>query len=68
MLIYIRVLVMSEDIESLMLSTRILNCLRSVGINTIKQLEGCSDKDLLKIVSFGKKSLLEVKAKIVELG
>ena len=51
-------------IEELNLSVRTYNCLKRKGINTVEQLMGMSDDDLLRIRSFGAGCLKEVREKI----
>ena len=51
-------------IEELNFSTRTYNCLKREGIDTVDQLEPLSDEDLMRIRSFGKKCLDEIRAKI----
>jgi len=55
-------------IESLELTVRSNNCLESNHIATVGQLVKKTDADLLKIRSFGKTSLREVKRKLADLG
>ncbi|TYB92338.1 MAG: DNA-directed RNA polymerase subunit alpha [Kosmotoga sp.] len=58
--------VLSKRIEELQLSVRSLNCLKRDRINTIGDLVGRSESDLLKIRNFGEKSLEEIKKKLKE--
>lgn len=51
-------------IEELKLSARTYNCLKRKKINTVEQLMGMSDDDLMKIRSFGAGCLKEVREKI----
>lgn len=55
-------------IEELDFSQRTFNCLRRAGILTLKHLAIASESDLTAIRGFGKKSLLEVRDKLVEHG
>lgn len=57
-----------SDIEELQLSTRSYYALTRLGIKTIEQLIGYTDQDLLKMWSFGTKSLEEVKSKLQKYG
>ncbi|PRX26231.1 DNA-directed RNA polymerase subunit alpha [Orenia metallireducens] len=59
---------METTIEELDLSVRSSNCLKRAGINTVEELANTSEEDLMKVRNLGKKSLLEIKAKIAELG
>jgi DNA-directed RNA polymerase alpha subunit len=47
-------------IKDLALSARIGHCLHNEGIETVGQLSGKSDGDLLRIPNFGRKSLFEL--------
>jgi len=53
-----------NDIATLELSRRTLNCLRDAGINKIYQLVAKSEDELLKLKNFGNKSLAEIKEKL----
>ncbi len=55
-------------IEELDLSVRSFNCLKRAGINTVGELTAKSDEDMMKVRNLGKKSLEEVKEKLVTLG
>ncbi len=55
-------------IEELDLSVRSFNCLKRAGINTVGELTAKSDDDMMKVRNLGKKSLEEVKEKLVTLG
>jgi DNA-directed RNA polymerase subunit alpha len=55
-------------IQELELSVRVSNCLESVKVETVGQLASMTDADLLKIRSFGKTSLREVKRKLADIG
>jgi len=59
---------LSTPIQELELSVRASNCLESVKVETVGQLVQMSDADLLKIRSFGKTSLREVKRKLADIG
>src|ERR1035438_8343385 len=50
------------------LSVRANNCLESAKIATVRDLVKKTDSDLLKVRSFGKTSLREVKRKLADLG
>ncbi len=50
------------------LSVRAANCLESANINTVGDLVSRGESDLLKVRSFGKTSLREVKRKLTEMG
>ncbi len=55
-------------IQDLDLSVRALNCLESANITTVAQLVQHTESDLLKVRSFGKTSLREVKRRLAEHG
>ncbi len=55
-------------IQELELSVRASNCLESVKVETVGQLVEMTDADLLKIRSFGKTSLREIKRKLADIG
>jgi len=59
---------LAMPIESLELTVRSNNCLESNHIETVGRLAQMTDVDLLKIRSFGKTSLREVKRKLADLG
>jgi len=55
-------------IAELELSVRANNCLESAKIETVGQLVNMNEPDLLKIRSFGKTSLREIKRKLADIG
>jgi DNA-directed RNA polymerase subunit alpha len=55
-------------VEELELSVRALNCLKANDITRIGQLLGKREDELLSLRNFGKKSLDEIKEKLVERG
>ena len=55
-------------VQELDLSVRANNCLESAKIGTVRELVKKNDADLLKVRSFGKTSLREVKRKLADLG
>ena len=59
---------LNQTVDSLDLSVRASNCLASQNIKTIRQLVTMPEDDLLKVRSFGKTSLREVKRKLADLG
>lgn len=59
---------LSIPIQELELSVRAGNCLDSVKIETVGQLVKYTEADLLKIRSFGKTSLREIKRKLEDIG
>jgi DNA-directed RNA polymerase subunit alpha len=56
------------SVQELDLSVRANNCLESAKINNVRELVKKTDSDLLKVRSFGKTSLREVKRKLADLG
>jgi len=59
---------LNMTIQELDLSVRANNCLESAKINTVRDLVKKTDQDLLKVRSFGKTSLREVKRRLADLG
>ncbi len=59
---------LSTPIQELELSVRASNCLESAEIETVGQLVSLSEAELLKIRSFGKTSLREIKRKLADIG
>jgi DNA-directed RNA polymerase subunit alpha len=59
---------LSMPIQELELSVRAGNCLESVKVETVGELVKMTDADLLKIRSFGKTSLREIKRKLADIG
>ncbi len=56
------------SVHELELSVRANNCLEAAKIDTVGQLANMTESDLLKIRSFGKTSLREVKRKLQDIG
>jgi len=59
---------LNMPISEMELSVRASNCLESARIETVGQLVSQTDGELLKLRSFGRTSLREVKRKLVDLG
>jgi DNA-directed RNA polymerase subunit alpha len=59
---------LSMSISQLELSVRASNCLESAKIDTVGMLVQKTESDLLKLRSFGKTSLREVKRKLADIG
>ena len=57
-----------DDIDNLNLSVRTYNCLRRAGITTISALKETIEEELTKVKNLGKKSLEEIKSKVVLKG
>ena len=60
--------VLEMSIEELDLSVRSFNCLKRAGINTVEDLIGKSEEDMMKVRNLGRKSLDEVVSKMASLG
>ncbi len=59
---------LAAPIEQLNLTVRSSNCLESFNIQTVGQLVAMTESDLMKIRSFGKTSLREVRQKLADMG
>ena len=59
---------LNQTVQELDLSVRANNCLESAKIQTVRDLVQKTDTDLLKVRSFGKTSLREVKRKLADMG
>jgi DNA-directed RNA polymerase subunit alpha len=59
---------LSMTVQELDLSVRANNCLEAAKIATVRELVKKTDSDLLKVRSFGKTSLREVKRKLADMG
>src|SRR5438874_3746948 len=59
---------LSMTVQELDLSVRANNCLESAKIQTVRDLVKKTDQDLLKVRSFGKTSLREVKRRLADMG
>ena len=55
-------------VEQLNLSVRTMNCLRRGGIDTVGQLIGKEEKELLALRNFGQKSMRELEEHLGEMG
>jgi DNA-directed RNA polymerase subunit alpha len=55
-------------IDEIELSVRSTNCLSGANIETIAELVSIPERKMLEFRNFGKKSLNEIKAKLVEMG
>jgi DNA-directed RNA polymerase subunit alpha len=58
----------NRSVEELELSVRSYNCLQKANIKTIAELVSKTDSEMLKTRNFGRKSLNEIKAILVEMG
>jgi len=59
---------LNMPIQELELSVRANNCLESAKVETVGQLVKMTEADLLKIRSFGKTSLREIRRKLADIG
>lgn len=59
---------LATPIEVLELTVRSANCLESIHTETVGQLVKMSEADILKVRSFGKTSLREIKRKLEDMG
>lgn len=59
---------LKTSLEDMDLSVRAYNCLKAAKINTLEELVSYNMNDLLKFRNFGKKSLVEIEALLVEKG
>ena len=55
-------------IEDLDLSVRSYNCLKRAGIQTVDELTQKTEDEMMRVRNLGKKSLKEVKDKLIEMG
>ncbi|HEV5587893.1 TPA: DNA-directed RNA polymerase subunit alpha [Streptococcus pneumoniae] len=60
--------ILDRTIEELDLSVRSYNCLKRSGINTVHDLTEKSEAEMMKVRNLGRKSLEEVKLKLIDLG
>ena len=58
---------LGQSVEFIELSSRSINCLKSEGINTVKDLVTKTEEDLKMIKNFGTRSLEEVKERLAEM-
>ena len=59
---------LDSPVQEMELSVRAANCLESEKIETVAQLVKMTEAELLKIRSFGKTSLREIKRKLADMG
>ncbi len=59
---------LNTPIAELELSVRASNCLESAKVETVGQLAKMTEAELLKVRSFGKTSLREIKRKLADIG
>ncbi|MBL6875729.1 MAG: DNA-directed RNA polymerase subunit alpha [Chitinophagales bacterium] len=59
---------LKTNLEDLDLSVRAYNCLKAAKINGLEELVKFNTNDLLKFRNFGKKSLVEIEAMLIDKG
>ena len=59
---------LAMSVNEIELSVRAANCLNNANITTVGELATKTEADMLKYRNFGKKSLNEIKDKMIELG
>jgi len=59
---------LNMSVNEIELSVRAANCLNNANITTVGQLAMKSEQEMLKYRNFGKKSLNEIKEKLLGLG
>ena len=60
--------VLDMTIEELDLSVRSFNCLKRANINTVEDLIGKTQDEMIKVRNLGRKSLEEVEHKLAMMG
>lgn len=60
--------ILFNTIEEMDLSARSLNCLRKAGVEYSGDLVQKTEEDLLNLENFGKRSLLEIRERLAEMG
>ena len=59
---------LNMSVNEVELSVRAANCLNNANISTVGELVSKTEADMLKYRNFGKKSLTEIKEKLVQMG
>ena len=59
---------LDKSVEELELSVRSYNCLKNADIQTIRELVGKTEAEMLKTRNFGRKSLNEIKDILHSMG
>ena len=59
---------LNMSVNEIELSVRAANCLNNANISTVGELASKTEADMLKYRNFGRKSLTEIKEKLVEMG
>ncbi len=60
--------ILGKDVDTLELSVRAMNCLNTANIRLLGELCGKTESQMLKFRNFGRKSLDEIKEKLIERG
>lgn len=60
--------ILNQNVEDLELSVRSTNCLKAASIKTLGELVTKSEDEISRTRNFGKKSLDEIKSRLVEFG
>ena len=60
--------IVQEGIEKLNLTVRTERGLKAEGILTIQQLQGCTERRLMRIANLGRKSIAEIIEQMAALG
>ena len=60
--------VLAKNLEEFDLSVRTANCLKNANIQTVRELVSKSEREILEIKNFGKKSLEELQELLERLG
>ena len=56
------------SVNEIELSVRAANCLNNANILTVGELASKTESDMMKYRNFGKKSLTEIKERLISLG
>ena len=59
---------LNQSVSEIELSVRAQNCLNNANIATVGELAAKTEADMLKYRNFGKKSLTEIKQKLIDMG
>ena len=60
--------VVQHGIETLNLTVRTERCLKAEGILTLQQLQGCTERRLMKVPNLGRKSITEIIEQMSAIG
>ena len=59
--------ILLRSVHEMEMSGRTANCLKNAGIESIGELVNCTEKELLKLKNFNRKSLFEIKDILTEM-